>query len=326
MTTSHALWYTSAHEAQIREEVLGELPDNFCLVRTLFSGISRGTESLIASGRVPKEDFERMRAPFMGGALPFPVKYGYASVGIVEEGPSSLLGKKVFSLSPHQSFSHLPNSALFQIGDIPAARALLAANMETALNGLWNAQPGPADKIGIVGGGVVGLLTGYLCAELPGATVHLVDTNPGRRAIALELGMHFCLPSAAPDNCDVVFHSSATASGLNTALAMAGDEATIAELSWFGSGQTATELGGSFHSRQLKLISSQVGRVAASHRARWSFSRRLQAAIELLKDSVLDSLIEEAIPLHQVVDALPTIFAPHSGILCQPITYPHSTH
>jgi len=325
MLVSRALWYTAKNEAQIVNEELGDLPQDFSLVKTLFSGISRGTESIISSGRVHMNDHDRMRAPFMEGHFPFPVKYGYASVGQVLEGDASLIGKTVFSLSPHQSYAQLPNHALFAFSDIPPRRALLAANLETALNAVWNGQPGPSDHIGIVGGGVVGLLTGYLCAKLPGAQVHLVDIDPQRKQISETLGMKFSSPQEAPENCDVVFHCSASSEGLQTAIEMAGDEASIVEMSWFGSGPMPIELGGSFHSRQLKLICAQVGRVAQSHRARWSYARRLQAALELLVDPLLDGLIEEPIALDDVPERLPFIFSSGSGLLCQPISYPHST-
>ena len=320
---AQALWYTKVGGAEIRSESLPALESDDCLVRTLFSGLSRGTESLIWHGRVPPADYERMRAPFMDGAFPFPVKYGYANVGVVELGPDSLLGQVVFSLSPHQTLFAVKARALCLVGQATSKRAVLAANMETALNAVWNATPGPADRIAIVGGGVVGLLAGYLCARLPGAEVTLVDVNPLRAHEARVLGMEFSAPEHAPTNCDVVIHASGVAAGLNTAIDLAGDEATIVELSWFGDGPSALNLGGAFHSRQLKLIASQVGHMAASHRPRWDYARRLAAAVALLDDPCLDVLLADPIEFMQIPRHLPRIFNPQSGVLCQPISYSH---
>jgi len=319
---AQALWYTAPGLAEIREAVLGQLQTDHCLVRTLFSGLSRGTESLVAMGRVCPADYDRMRAPHMEGQFPFPVKYGYANVGVVERGPDDLLGQTVFSLSPHQSYFQIATSSITPVNiSVPPLRALLAANMETALNAIWNGAPGPADRITIVGGGVVGLLTGYLCAKLPGAEVTLVDINAARERQAHALGMSFAQPDDTPKECDLVVHASGVASGLNTAISLAGEEATILELSWFGSGDIPVALGGAFHSRQLKLISSQVGHMAASRRPRWDYARRLSAAIRLLDDEVLDVLLDEPIPLHSICQHLPRIFNSQSAVLCQPISY-----
>ena len=321
MTSVQALWYTAPNQAELRQEQMPPLQPGRCLVRTLFSAFSRGTESLVATGRVAVEDYDRMRAPFMEGEFPFPVKYGYANVGVVEEGPPDFVGKTFFSLSPHQSMLQIPASALVNIGKIPPVRALLAANMETALNAVWNATPGPADRIAIVGGGVVGLLAGYLCAKLPGSEVTLVDINPLREYEAKKLGMAFASPLQAPHDCDLVIHASASAAGLNTAISLAGEEASIVELSWFGSGQTPVTLGGAFHSKQLKLVASQVGHIAASHRPRWDYARRLNAAMQLLDDPVLDVLLDRPIAFQNICRYLLRIFDPQAGVLCQPVSY-----
>jgi NADPH:quinone reductase-like Zn-dependent oxidoreductase len=321
MTIAQALWYTAPHQAEIIEETLPTPLADDCQVRSVYSGLSRGTETLVASGRVPESEYERMRAPFMGGVFPFPVKYGYANVGVVEHGPDPWVGQMVFSLSPHQSVFFISPKALMPIGQLSPQRALLAANMETALNAVWNGAPGPADRIAVVGGGVVGLLAGYLCAKIPGTEVLLVDINPKREHEAQKLGMSFVLPNQAPDNCDLVIHASGASAGLNTAIGLAGEEATVLELSWFGAGPASVALGGAFHSKQLKLVASQVGHMAPSHRARWDYSRRLAAAIALLDDPVLDILVERPIALDQICGHLPTIFDSDSGVLCQPISY-----
>ncbi len=290
-----ALWYVSPRRSELRTEPVAPPRAGEIQVCALYGAISRGTERLVHAGRVPASEHQRMRAPFMAGAFPFPVKYGYATVGKVEAGPPELADRIVFSLHPHQTRFNLPATAAFVVPtSIPPLRAVLAANMETALNAVWDGAPGPADRIAVVGGGLVGLLVAYLCARLPSAEVTVVDVAPSRRRLAHALGARFAAPEAAAGECDVVFHASATAAGLAVALGLAGEEASIVELSWYGDGAVAAPLGEAFHSRRLRLISSQVGRVAPSHRARWSHERRLTAALALLGDAALDGLLGAA--------------------------------
>ncbi len=319
---SQALWYVGPGRAEIREERLGPLAAGKVRVRALHGAISRGTEALIAAGRVPASEFQRMRAPFMGGAFPFPVKYGYATVGRVEDGPAALIERAVFTLHPHQTLFDVPEAAAVPLPEgVPARRGVLAANMETALNATWDMSPGPNGRIAVVGAGVVGMLTGYLCAQAKGAEVTLVDINPARAEIARALGLKFAAPEMAPRDCDWVVHASASAAGLKTALDLAADEATVLELSWYGSGDVPVPLGGAFHSRRLKLIASQVGKVAPSRRASFTHRQRLEAAIALLADSRLDVLLAPAVAFHDLPARLPDILGTKSGVLCQLINY-----
>ena len=321
--SAEALWYVAPGRVEIRRQPLGEPASGEIRVRALYSAISRGTESLVFAGRVPETEFQRMRAPFMDGLFPFPVKYGYSIVGRVERGPVELRDRLVFALHPHQSLFNIPAEAAALLPDgLPPRRAVLAANMETALNASWDAAPAAADEIAIVGAGVVGALVAWLCGRLPGARVTLVDVDPSRAALAYALGATFAAPGAAPGDCDLVIHASGTASGLATAIRLAGDEATVLELSWHGAGEIAVPLGGAFHSRRLKLVSSQVGRVAPSHRARWTHRRRLAAALDLLADSRLDALVAPSVGFHELPHRLPDILAPESGVLCQLVSYP----
>ena len=319
---AHALWYVGAGRAEIRPETVGAPGSGEAAVRALYGALSRGTERLVFSGRVPESEFKRMRAPFMAGSFPFPVKYGYATVGRVEAGPAELLGRTVFTLHPHQSRFNLPAQAAIPLPEgVTPARAVLAANMETALNAVWDGAPGPADRIAVVGGGLLGLLVAYLCARLPGADVTVIDIDPSRAVLARTLGASFATPDSGPSDCDLVFHTSASQAGLSTALRAAGMEATIVELSWYGAGDIAAPFGEAFHSRRLRLVSSQVGQVAPSHRPRWSYQRRLAAAIALLKDPALDVLLAPAIAFDDLPAQLPAVFSPQSKAVCQLIRY-----
>jgi threonine dehydrogenase-like Zn-dependent dehydrogenase len=277
---------------------------------------------LIFAGRVPSTEFERMRSPNMGGNFPYPVKYGYSIVGRAETGPPDLLGRSVFVLHPHQTLFNIPYASVAVLPDeIPLRRAVLGANMETALNAVWDGAPGPADRIAVIGAGVIGALIAFLCRQIPGVNVTLIDVNTARADIARTLGVAFAGPDQAPIDCDLVFHASATAAGLATAIACAGEETSIVELSWYGEGSIPVPLGAAFHSRRLRVISSQVGQVSASHRGRWTAKQRLAAAIRLLHDDHLDALIVPPIRFGELPARLAEIFAPGSDVLCQLIEY-----
>jgi NADPH:quinone reductase-like Zn-dependent oxidoreductase len=320
---AEALWYSAPGQADIRQEALAPPGADEVRVRALFGAVSRGTEALVLAGRVPVSEFERMRAPFMAGNFPFPVKYGYATVGRIEAGAEALRGRTVFMLHPHQNFFNIPaNAAMVLPNNLPPQRAVLAANMETALNAVWDAAPGPGDRIAIVGAGVVGSLVAYLCGRLPGAEVTLVDINPARAELAQALGVSFAKPETAEGDRDLVVHASGNPAGLGTALALAGEEATVLEMSWYGDAPVTAPLGGAFHSRRLRLISSQVGQIAPSHRPRWSHRRRLAAALTLLTDVRLDALLAPPVLFQDLARRLPDILDAKNGILCQPIAYP----
>src|SRR6266508_321915 len=188
--------------------------------------------------------------------------------------------------------------------------------METALNAVWEGEPAPADRIAVVGGGLVGLLVAYLCARLPAAEVTVVDIASSRAELVHAIDARFASPEGARRGCDVGFHASGTAAGLATALRLAGEEATIVELSWYGSGEVAAPLGEAFHSRRLRLVSSQVGRVAPSHRSRWTHQRRLTAALALLNEPALDALLAPAVAFDELPAQLPAVFGSDSNVIC----------
>lgn len=307
---ARALWYVAPGRVDLWEESIAPLGPGEARVRTTFSGVSRGTERLVLAGRVPASEHSRMRAPAQQGAFPFPVKYGYAAVGTVEDGPDELAGRTVFALVPHADVFTAAAAALVPVpGDIPPRRAVLAANMETALNAVWDGGVGPGDRVAVVGAGLVGCLIASLVARIAGTEVTLVDILPERAAVAAALGCRFAVPDEAPGGCDVVFHASASAPGLATAIAAAGTEAAIVEMSWYGEGTVAAPLGGAFHSQRLSLVGSQVGSVSPSRRPRWSHRRRLEKALDLLDDARLDALLDTEIAFADLPHALPGALA-----------------
>lgn len=314
MNEALALWCVGPGQAELRAGAMGD----GVLVDTLYSGISRGTERLVFHGLVPESEKRRMRGPAQEGEFPFPVKYGYCTVGKAREG--AFAERLVFALHPHQVRYRLPETALTPLPDgLPPGRAVLTANMETAINLLWDSGAAAGDRIAVIGAGVVGALVGYLAARLPGTEVTLVDIQSERAVLADALGCAYAAPQDAPHECDVVLHLSAAADGLATAIECAGTEATVVEGSWYGTGSTAVPLGGAFHSRRLRLISSQVGSLPAARARRWDFARRIALALELLADPALDALISGE-------TAFPDLPIAYGGILGDPNTLCHRIH
>lgn len=321
-TTARACWIEAPGRAALRPVPLAAPGDGDVLVRALHSGVSRGTELLVFAGRVPPSEYQRMRAPFQEGEFPAPVKYGYASVGVVEQGPPELQGRAVFCLHPHQSRYVVPASAVHPLPPgLPPARAVLAANMETAVNALWDAAPRLGDRIAVVGGGVVGLLVAWLASRLPGCSVQLVDTHAPRERMATRLGLQFALPGRAASEADLVVHASGHAEGLATALKLAAFEATVLELSWYGEQAVSLPLGEAFHARRLTLKSSQVGHVATAQRARWTHARRMALALSLLQDERLDALVTDNAPFDQLPAVLARLASGAPDTVCQRIDY-----
>jgi hypothetical protein len=317
-----ALWCVAPGIAELREEVLPPRAPDQALVRSLASGISRGTERLVLAGRVPESQWPVMRAPLMVGDFPFPVKYGYAAMGVVEDGPAALLGRRVFCLHPHQDRFLAPAAMCIPVPDaVPDRRAVLAANMETAVNVLWDARPLLGERALVIGAGVVGLLVAALLARIPGIALAVCDIDAGRAPLVEALGARFCAPDAAPGECDLIIHASADPAGLQLALSRAGFEGRIVEASWYGDRAVTLPLGEAFHARRLSIISTQVGHVAPALRGRRSHGERLALALVLLDDPRLDALLAPPVRFAALPAALPGILdgaAPHP---CPTVTY-----
>ena len=319
---ARAFWIAAPGCGEIRDETLPPQSDGDVVVRALFSGVSRGTEALVFQGRVPASERERMRAPFQAGEFPAPVKYGYASVGIVERGPAELAGRHVFALFPHQTRYVVPAQCVTPLpGNVPPSRAVLAANLETAINGVWDARPHVGDRITVIGGGTVGCLVAWIAGRIAGCEVELIDVNPRRASIAQALGVRFADPASARGDADVVIHTSGSPAGLSLALQLAGFEAALGEMSWYGDQAVSLPLGEAFHSRRLTIKSSQVGEVAASQRARRSLSQRMQTALAMLADPVLDALITGESPFETMPEVMARLATDPGDTLCHRITY-----
>lgn len=321
-TGDRAFWLHPPRDSRIEPIDVGAPGAGELRVRSRYSAVSRGTETLVYAGGVPASEYERMRAPFQAGALPGPVRHGYANVGLVEAGPAEWLGREVFCLYSHQTRYVVPVDAVVALpADVPPGRAVLAANMETAINALWDTAPGIGEHITVIGAGVVGALVAGLAASLPGADVELVDIDDRKAPLGEALGVRFCSPGAAAGERDRVIHASGSEAGLAQALTLAGFEATVTEMSWYGTQAPRVPLGGAFHSRRLTLRASQVGGVAPGQRPRWSHHRRLSLAVSLLADARFDALIDAEAPFERLPDVMARLADPQDATLCQRIRY-----
>ncbi|MEE2965826.1 MAG: zinc-binding alcohol dehydrogenase [Acidobacteriota bacterium] len=315
-------WIQSPGHGEIVQATLGAACEGDVLVAARYSGISRGTESLVFRGDVPSSLYADMRAPFQEGEFPGPVKYGYSSVGDVIEGPAEWRGRSVFCLFPHQDRYRVPIAAVTPLpADVPAPRAVLAANMETAVNVAWDAGPSVGDRVVVVGAGVVGLLVAWLFRHMAGIDLTVVDLNPARAEVADALGLSCVTEPPVDTDADLVVHASGQPEGLVTALSVAGVEATIVEASWYGTRQVRLPLGERFHARRLTLRSSQVGRLSPTRVPRWTHGRRLALALDLLRADELDVLISGESRFDELPAVMASLAEEPGDTLCHRIRY-----
>lgn len=319
---AQAYWVTESGHGELRPEAIPTPGPKEALVRTLYSGVSRGTERVVHEGRVPERVADLMHAPHQEGDFPGPVKYGYLSVGVVEEGPEDWTGKTVFSLHPHQDFYVVPTNQLTAIPeDVPARRAVLTGIVEVAINALWEAGPRLGDRVAVVGGGLVGGVLATLLRKYPLGRLQLVDSDPAKRVLAEKLNIDFALPDEAENDCDIVFHCSASNAGLKLSLQLAGDDSDVIELSWFADKEVTLPLGEDFHARRLTIRSSQVGAVALPRRHRRTNAQRLQLAAATLKDPLFDTFLSSECQFQNLPTTLVKLFEKPGGF-CHVVAYP----
>lgn len=317
-----AFWVLEPGSGKIRPTQLPEPGPGDVVVRTLHSGISRGTETLVFRGGVPVSQYAAMRAPFQEGDFPGPVKYGYLSVGVVEHGPSELHGRTVFCLHPHQTAYVVPAESVTVVPeDVPPARAVLAGTVETAANALWDAAPLVGDRVSVVGAGMVGCCVARLLTQIPGVDVTLVDTDASRADVAAQLGVNFTLPADATDGRDLVVHTSATSAGLQRSLDLLAPEGTVIDMSWYGNAEVCLALGGAFHSGRLGIRASQVGQVALARRGRRTAADRMALALHLLRDPAFDALLTGVSRFPELPDIMADLAAGRLPAICHTISY-----
>lgn len=319
---ARAFWLREPGVGEIRPEALGEPGPDDVVVRTVRSGISRGTETLVFRGGVPSSQYAVMRAPFQDGDFPGPVKYGYLNVGVVEHGPRRLQGRTVFCLYPHQTAYVVPARSVVVVpDDVPPDRAVLAGTVETAVNALWDAGPLVGDRVTVVGAGMVGCCVARLLGRFPGVHVTLVDVDARRAGVAASLGVDFAVPADASGGRDLVVHTSATSAGLQRSLDLLAPEGTVIDLSWYGDVDVTLSLGGAFHSQRLRIRASQVGTVAPARRSTRTTTDRLALALDLLRDAAFDALLTGTSRFDELPDVMARLTAGSLPALCHIITY-----
>jgi 2-desacetyl-2-hydroxyethyl bacteriochlorophyllide A dehydrogenase len=309
VTVARAVWFERPGVAALRRQAVPEPGRGEVRVRALCSGVSAGTERLVLLGRVPLAARPIMALPAMGGGFDFPVAYGYATVGVVEAmgagAAADRVGERVFALHPHQDVFVCREDALRPLPpEPPAERLVLAANLETAINVVWDAEVGLGDRVVVAGLGVVGLLVARLARRAGASMVVGIDRDPGRAALAVALGATAAVTSAeacADDlaSADVLVEASGSPALLNTLVAPAGLEARVVVASWYGDAPVALPLGGLFHPHRVTLRSSQVAGLDARRRGRWTPDRRWALVADLLADEALDRLIAPSLPLSE---------------------------
>jgi len=317
-----AYWLREPGVGEIRPVRVPDPGEGEVRVRTLRTGVSRGTETLVFRGAVPEDQYATMRAPFQEGDFPGPVKYGYLNVGHVEQGPPELRHRTVFSLYPHQTSYVVPAPAVAIVpDDVPARRAVLAGTVETAVNALWDAAPLVGDRVTVVGAGMVGCCVARLLARIPGVRVTLVDVDTDRAGVASALETDFARPSDAADGQDLVVHTSATSAGLQQSLDLLAPEGTVLDLSWYGDARVTLSLGGAFHSGRLRIVASQVGTLAPARRSRRTTADRLALALDLLRDPAFDALLTGESDFAELPDVMSRLASGSLPALCHTITY-----
>lgn len=324
MSEARALWHDGRQKSSIRKEELHPLQEGWCEIQTVFSSISPGTESLVARGKVPGEVQGDMACPYMGGEYPFPVKYGYSLVGEVVAGSRDMKGKMVHVLHPHQTRCRVREEDVYPVPPaVPAERATLASNMETAVNALWDSGATIGDRVLVVGFGTVGSLVTRLVSGLPGVRVQVVDTDTEKVKLAGQMGFEASTPDGGEGGTgfDLVFHTSGTGKGLQAAVDRVGFEGLVVDLSWYGNRKVSLALGGTFHTGRKKIVSSQVSYVAAGKRSRWDRNRRKELVFSCLEDAGYDAHLTSAVSFEDLPELFRTLRNSPARELSYLVTY-----
>lgn len=307
MTLARSFWLTEKGRGVLRRETLPAPAPGWCVVQTLFSAVSPGTERLVALGKVPAALREEMACPYMGGGFPFPVKYGYSLVGEVIDGPPKLRGRRVHILHPHQDVCVVRVEDARPLPDsLPPARATLASNMETAVTAAWDSGVVLGERVLVVGFGIVGALVAHVLGRGPAVEVEVVDRRPDRRRLAEAMGFR-ASGAPGPDAYDLAFDTSGSPSGLQAAIDAVGVEGRVVAVSWYGTEPARLALGGTFHSRRKRILSSQVSRIPGALQPRFDRARRTALVFRLLESPELDRLMGPRVPFAELPKAYETL-------------------
>lgn len=296
-SAARELWFAEPGRVEIRQCEVPSLSPGTVLAQGVASGVSQGTEMLLFRGE-GLDPFD----PSLGNhaASTYPCRYGYAWVGKVIERAADVtsvaVGDHVFALAPHGDLHLLPSNRVRPLQRaIPATRAVLAANLETAVNSVWDSGMSIGDRVNIFGAGIVGLLIAWLSIKA-GADVSIVEPSEPRRVFASRLGV-----AVAPDissssgAADVAIEATGHPATLKAAISSIGQEGRVVVVSNYGGRSHPLILGDHFHRRRLTIRSSQVSSIPAERTPRWSFDRRFDLVKRLLDDEWLDALVDNMV-------------------------------
>jgi 2-desacetyl-2-hydroxyethyl bacteriochlorophyllide A dehydrogenase len=313
-----AVYFTGPRQVEVRSENLSDLPAGQVLVRTLVSAVSAGTEMLVYRDQFPGQLAVDENIPALEGRFAYPLKYGYASAGqVVQLGegvPAEWEGRLVFAFQPHQSAYRARPADLIPVPDgIEPEEAVFLPNLETAVNLLMDGAPLVGEDVIVLGQGVVGLLTTALLGQFPLGSLITLDHHPLRRQLSLELGADQSLAPVAdcreqvqalfPGGADLVYELSGFPETLNQAISLAGYDGRVVVGSWYGQKRASLDLGSHFHRSHIRLVSSQVSRIAPGLSGRWSKERRFKLVWELLRRLDVKRLITQRFPVTEAVQA-----------------------
>jgi 2-desacetyl-2-hydroxyethyl bacteriochlorophyllide A dehydrogenase len=297
---ARVLYFVAPRRVELREETVPDPAKGQIVVETELSAISAGTELLLYRGEIPAETGLDENLPSLAGTARYPAAYGYSAVG------RDSRGRRVFAFQTHRSAFVAPPEQLFLLPEsLPSESAALLPTIETAVSLVHDARPLYGERVLVVGQGVVGLALTFLLARFPLARLVSVDRWERRRRASLALG---AVESFRPETLDerdfdLTFEVSGSPEALDLALAAAGDEGRIVVGSWYGGKRASVDLGTHFHRGRLRIVSSQVSRIAPDLRGRIGKERRFQMALEAASALPFAELVSHRFPIERAPEA-----------------------
>ncbi|MEC9205932.1 MAG: zinc-binding alcohol dehydrogenase [Pseudomonadota bacterium] len=288
-----SFWVKKKNFGFIKEHSIDKPKASEALIKTIYSGISFGTERIVFTGSVPKNQTKVMKCPHQEGEFGSNVKYGYLNVGKVIKGSQKFKGKFVFTLFPHQNFFVLKEDDLVLIPkSVPKKRCLLIANMETALNAIWDTSPTSGDTAIVVGAGIVGFMVAYLLKSTKGIDVTIIDKDKTKNKYAKHFDINFSNKIKKSSKVDFIYECSGNPNILNQLSTSLKEEGILCILSWYGNQVSKMNFGENFFSKRLKIVFSQVSKIPKHRMKDWNNKSRRELAMKMLGDQKLDKLIE----------------------------------
>jgi 2-desacetyl-2-hydroxyethyl bacteriochlorophyllide A dehydrogenase len=326
---ARAVSFADARLVNVVDVALEPPKEGEVLVRTLWSGISSGTEMLAYRGELDPLLPVDETIGALSGTFTYPFRYGYSCVGRVERSHARLReGDLVFAFQPHQDAFVARADDVLTLGDVDPRTATLFPLVEAALQAALDAGSVLGEDVVVTGLGAVGVLTALLL-QRSGAHVLAAEPQPWRRALAEELGLQTVAPSDLQDAVSartgggvaVVIEATGRPETLADVLDVLAHEGEVLVVSWYGTKEARLPLGGHFHRRRLTIRSSQVSTIPARLSGRWTVGRRRAAARALLTELPVAALATHAYPLAQAAEAFAAVDQAEPGLMHAALCY-----